>query len=74
MKVSELTAFLVAHCDGDEEIMIWHSRRESPALDVKLMGGCTATVEEGGRVCLTDEMRAKAAPVLCIMAKGWDGE
>lgn len=38
------------------------------------MGGGIATVDEGGRVCISDEMRAKAALVLCIMARGWDGE
>lgn len=71
MKVSELKA-IIDQCDGDEECRILHAGRESPLIDAKVMGFCQAVVEEGGVVCISDEMRASSTFELCLFGEDWD--
>lgn len=72
MNVRELNALLVAKCTGDEEVSIWHDGRKSPVFAANVLGKCMAVVQEGGFVCITDEMRANSTHELCIKVEGWD--
>lgn len=70
MNVRDLLAIL-AKCKGDEEVIVWHDRRESPVQDVRVMGYTKATVQ-GGSIEITETMRQKATIKVCVMVEGWD--
>lgn len=56
----------------DMDVVVLHCGRASPVLDAKVMGHCTAVVQKGGRIQITEEMRAKVTFNLCIMVEGWN--
>lgn len=78
MKVRDLLAACMPNDDAsinevlNLDVVVMHCGRESRPIDVKVMGHCSAVVQEGGYIEITDEMRANSTFSLCIMVEGWN--